>query len=497
MSATTAFPELEPAVAPHPAPTPAELHRQFQQAAAFANRNTYRLLVLIRQMDACAGYEAYGCSTLAHYLELVCGITRIAARERIRVASALEHLPAIARAFEAGELSYSKVRAVSRVATAESDGDWLAALRSHTAEELETMAARSTPDEEGRRRLFTRPVNRLVTRMVVELPADEMELLNRALDRIREEAGGKLAMSEALVFLAADSLAGDPGTVSTADRYTVVIHAGEDGTAWAETAAGPAPLKPAVVERLLCDTTIRLAREEEDGTFSLSRRQRTIPIVTRRAIEIRDGRRCRVPGCKHRLWLDIHHLEEYAKGGRHDRENLMLLCRYHHRMYHEKRLRIERDAKGGLRFITANGWVIGDSTAVDEETFRLWEEQLAMCAFDAEWEAMRAAVTADDAPHWDPEERAFGASFAGEDTKRFRGIVVGANFVSTSNDSAESPAGNRPDLRVESGRWRSLRKQSITWPGSPDSSSPPRSGPSSSASSETSSITWRSSASST
>ena len=196
----------EPAAEPHP--SPAELHRQFQQAAAFANRNTYRLLVLIRQMDACAGYEAYGCSTLAHYLELVCGITRIAARERIRVAFALEELPVIAQAFEAGEISYSKVRAVARVATAESDAEWLAAARTHTAEELETMATRSTPDDEGRRRLFTRPVNRLVTRMVVELPADEMEVINRALDRMREEAGGKLSMSEALVLLAADSLSG-------------------------------------------------------------------------------------------------------------------------------------------------------------------------------------------------------------------------------------------------------------------------------------------------
>jgi hypothetical protein len=111
-------------------------------------------------------------------------------------------------------------------------------------------------------------------------------------------------------------------------------------------------------------------------------------------------------------------------------------------MYHEKRLRIEGDLKTGLRFITANGWVIGETTQESEETCRRWEEQLAMCAVDAEWEAMRAAVaTEDDAPHWDPEERAFGASFAGEDTQRFRGIVAGANFVSTSSDSAESSAG--------------------------------------------------------
>jgi hypothetical protein len=262
-----------------------------------------------------------------------------------------------------------------------------------------------------------------------------------------EKRLGVSSLSEALVFLAADSLAGESQSVSTADRYTVVIHAGEDGTAWTETAAGPAPLKPEVVERLLCDASIRLAREEADGTFSLSRRQRTIPIVTRRAIEIRDGRRCRVQGCKHKLWLDIHHRKEYEKGGRHDKRNLMLLCRYHHRMYHEKRLLIEGDIKSGLRFIIAsNGWAIGETTKESEETLRLWEEQLAMCAIDAEWEAMRAAVGAvDDVPHWNPEESAFGASIAGEETKRFRGIVVGSVGL-------ETPVGTWRRPRLESAR---------------------------------------------
>lgn len=79
---------------------------------ALANWNGWRLLVLIRRMDACSGHEHYGCSTLAQYLELVCGITGTAARERIRVAFALEVLPQIEAAFARGELSYSKVRAV-------------------------------------------------------------------------------------------------------------------------------------------------------------------------------------------------------------------------------------------------------------------------------------------------------------------------------------------------------------------------------------------------
>jgi len=422
MSVAIVVPESEPAV--ESSPSPAELHRQFQLAASFANRNAYRLLLLIRQMDACAGHEAYGCKTLAEYLELVCGITRIAARERIRVAFALLHLPGIARAFEAGELSYSKVRAVVRVASEATDAEWLEAAKEHTAEELETMVARSTPDDTGRHRVYTRAISRLVTRMVIELPADEMEVLQRALDRIQKESEGQLSLAEALLMLAADSLAGELHSISTADRYTVVVHVGEDGSGWTETANGQAPVKPAVMERLLCDTTIRVAREERDGTFSLSRAQRTIPIVTRRTIELRDGRKCRVPGCQRRHWIDIHHLEDWIKGGRHYRENLILLCRYHHRLKHEGYLRIERDGAGGLRFTTANGWVIGETPAETEESIRRWEEKLALCVLDDEWQGMRKLAELEDhAPHYDPEE---SASFCGEDSQRFRGIVVGA-----------------------------------------------------------------------
>ncbi len=71
------------------------LHTEFLRQARVASCNTWRLLVLIREMDACEGYEHFGCTTLAHYLELVCGITGVAARERIRVAFALESLPAL------------------------------------------------------------------------------------------------------------------------------------------------------------------------------------------------------------------------------------------------------------------------------------------------------------------------------------------------------------------------------------------------------------------
>lgn len=77
---------------------------------------TYRLLTLIREFDETRGWEGPGLSSCAHWLNFKCGIGMNAAREKVRVAHALKHLPRISAAFEKGELSYSKVRAMTRIA---------------------------------------------------------------------------------------------------------------------------------------------------------------------------------------------------------------------------------------------------------------------------------------------------------------------------------------------------------------------------------------------
>jgi hypothetical protein len=102
--------------------SPAALHREFLAQTALTNWSMHRLTVLIRRMEACEGHVEYGCPTLAHYLELVCGVSRIAARQRIRVARALGELPLIDREFAAGRLSYAKVRSLVRIATPRRNG---------------------------------------------------------------------------------------------------------------------------------------------------------------------------------------------------------------------------------------------------------------------------------------------------------------------------------------------------------------------------------------
>ncbi len=360
---------------PPPGVSPHELHRHFLRQAAMANWNAYRLMVLIRRMEACQGHRELGCVTLRQYVELICGVSAMAARERVRVALALERLPAIEAALAGGQLSYSKVRAVTRVATPETEAEWLATARDNTAEKIEYLVARSHKGVPHRRSLVTRALNEHTTRMTVDLPAEEMELVMRALVAVRKAAGGKLSASQALVYLAADCLAGETKSVSTAERYTVVVHMGKDGSAWLNTEAGDAPLRPQVVERLMCDCSVRLAQEDEEGRMSLSQRQRTVPLVTRRAVEIRDGCRCRVPGCQNRVWLDAHHVKPRDINGRNLRRNLILLCTQHHQLVHDHELFIEEREDGEVAFRSAGGWVLGEHDEISWNMDWAWAGQ--------------------------------------------------------------------------------------------------------------------------
>jgi hypothetical protein len=181
--------------------------------------------------------------------------------------------------------------------------------------------------------------------------------------------------------------------VKTAERYTVVVHLDEDGTAWTETSHGTAPLKPEVLARLLCDCTLRLQR---DGM--LSRGTRTVSEVTRRAVGVRDGRCCRVPGCKRRLWLDLHHLKPWAEGGRHQVKNLIYLCWWHHRQAHEGKLVITHDASGDLVFTARAGWTLGDTGEVTADMLWWWQQK---------WAAERAAFADEDDPTEDDLDRAY------------------------------------------------------------------------------------------
>src|SRR5277367_2635273 len=93
-----------------------DLEAQITQLAGQLNAANYRWLTLIAEFDRRHGWADGQLPSCAHWLNFKCGLNWGAAREKVRVAHALKGLPKIAAAMSRGELSYSKVRAVSRVA---------------------------------------------------------------------------------------------------------------------------------------------------------------------------------------------------------------------------------------------------------------------------------------------------------------------------------------------------------------------------------------------
>jgi hypothetical protein len=79
------------------------------------NAETYRMLMLVREFDERFGWQKWGLRNCAEWLAWRCDLSMSAAHEKVRVAHALREMPAISAAFEQGRLSYSKVRALTRV----------------------------------------------------------------------------------------------------------------------------------------------------------------------------------------------------------------------------------------------------------------------------------------------------------------------------------------------------------------------------------------------
>ena len=108
---------------------------------------------------------------------------------------------------------------------------------------------------------------------------------------------------------------------------------------------------PHVARQLACDASRRTVLENERGeVLNIGRRSRIVPWHIAHALRLRDGG-CRFPGCNQQRWTDAHHIRHWADGGETSLENLITLCRYHHRALHRDEYRIERDAGGEPIFV--------------------------------------------------------------------------------------------------------------------------------------------------
>ena len=348
---------------------------------------TYQLLVMLRQFDAQKGWNN-GFQSCAHWLSWRTGIDVGASREKVRVANALAVLPRLSGALERGEVSYAKVRALTRVATPQNEERLLQLAYHATACQVERVARawrrcdRLEEAREDRRRHLTRSVTTYVdedgmvvlrAKLTPELGAVVQRALDAAAERLYQEAKDAAApdaieeevswtqrRADALGLLAEAALQADLDRGTAGDRYQVVVHIapGTDADPTPQTVLeledGGIRVSAETSRRLACDASVVVMREAPDGALlDVGRKTRTVPSAIRRALAARDGR-CRFPGCSARR-CDAHHITHWADGGPTSLDNLMLLCRRHHTLLHEGGISVERDALGGLTFMRPDG----------------------------------------------------------------------------------------------------------------------------------------------
>jgi hypothetical protein len=106
-------------------------------------------------------------------------------------------------------------------------------------------------------------------------------------------------------------------------------------------------ISPATARRLSCDTSLITVLEDKRGNvLNIGRRTRTVPASIGRALALRDPT-CRFPGCCESRYVDAHHIKHWADGGETSLDNLVTLCRYHHRQLHQGTFGITVNNTGG------------------------------------------------------------------------------------------------------------------------------------------------------
>ena len=372
-----------------------QLGDEIAELSAHLDAATVRLLDLIREFDIREGW-GNGFRSCAAWLSWRVGLDLGAARERVRVARALEILPRLAQALARGELSYAKVRALTRVATPETEERLLAVGRAGTADHVERIVRgwrlmdRKAEAAEDKRRHKSRAlhvhqdVDGMVTirgRLAPEVGAVLIQALTAAREALYEQAHREVTevsltdassetptmeqqQADALRLVAESALNHglDPG--APGERYQVVVHVDAPVLADADARGQSviedgAHVSAETSQRLACDASrVVMWHDPEGRVVEVAARTRTIPPALRRALHHRD-RGCRFPGCGLRF-VQGHHIRHWAKGGPTSLSNLTSLCRRHHRAVHEEGFQVDRRPDGELRFRCPDGRPLPD-----------------------------------------------------------------------------------------------------------------------------------------
>lgn len=293
----------------------------------------------LREAAALMLWRRYGCASLVDYMEREMGYSPRAALERLRVAKAIVDLPAIAEALDQGELSYSAARELTRVATADTEADWLAAAAEKNVREIENSVAGHRKGDRP-----NDPIDPTLRTHVLrfEVKAETYALVRQAMTILEREHGERLdddALIRTLCRRVIDG--GDACDERTRAPYQIAVTTCEQcKRGWQDGGGVTVEMSVSAIEAARCDAQHIGSIDGAETT----RATQTIPPAKRRKVLRRDHGRCRVPGCRSKSNIDIHHVTPRAEGGTHDVDMMVCLCEAHHLALHEGRLVISGDA---------------------------------------------------------------------------------------------------------------------------------------------------------
>jgi hypothetical protein len=331
----------------------------------------------LHRFDRKRGALSEGAASTVSWLRSTCGLTGGAAAERVRMARVLDELPQTMASFQAGRSPFTNVSLIARLAddvgidptrgveptlvtAAEKlDVGRMAQLVAFTRHRLDADGALDRDNHAHDRRWFACDQTyggAFILRG--ELDAENGAVVKTALDALSRPSGpgdertGSQRRADALVELASRQLKDGKLPGLHGQRPHLTITAGLDTLRRSDTAppaelTGAGPIHAETARRIACDSVRTVVNTAGTGdALSVGRATRSIPAAIRTALGVRD-KGCRFPGCDRPPgWTDGHHIKHWADGGETSMDNLVLLCRRHHRMVHERGWLLRLDPEG-------------------------------------------------------------------------------------------------------------------------------------------------------
>ena len=317
-------------------------------------------------------YQALGYSSTVHFAEVKLGLSPKETRELIRISRRLEELVEIDRAFTQGEISWSKVRELTRVAVRDTEEEWLEFAKGKLSREVELAVSNSKRGERPPRKggLGT---PRTTFRIKFDLPAHIHQLVQTAISKLMTEQGEGATPGEALREMAEWAISRKGKAKGENPIYTVVVHTTKDrGVSWIDGEDGPVPIPREVLEEVMTGNRVFEVEEISDpgdtdaacfgrrGTVPEEERDGPVPKNMRTAVLARDGNRCYA--CGSRRDLRVHHIKPLCDGGTTEMSYLVTLCLKCHSLVHEGFLKLKFDREGRLSAYD------GEDNPLNEET---------------------------------------------------------------------------------------------------------------------------------